>query len=71
MFLLIMFIWIPEAIYDSENYPTGSIAATCTSAYVVNVSSNAFTLILDLFQGSVSIYLLKVSQYTPNIKFCS
>ncbi|XP_070187333.1 transmembrane channel-like protein 7 isoform X2 [Littorina saxatilis] len=52
MFLLSMFIWVPEAIHDESAYTSGSTAATCTPLYDVNVSSNAFELILDFFQGS-------------------
>ena len=54
MFLLTMFIWVPEAVSTSTALVSGSTAETCTAAYNVNVSSDAFTLILDFFQGSVS-----------------
>ena len=57
MFLLTMFIWIPEAILDGTALVSGSTADTCTAAYTVNVSSDAFTLFLDFFQGSVSVSL--------------
>ncbi|XP_076451934.1 transmembrane channel-like protein 7 isoform X2 [Babylonia areolata] len=52
MFLLTMFIWIPEALTSATPQVSGSTAETCTAAYTVNVSSDAFTLILDFFQGS-------------------
>ncbi|KAL8600899.1 hypothetical protein ACOMHN_045036 [Nucella lapillus] len=52
MFLLTMFIWVPEAILDSTALVSGTTAHTCSAAYSVNVSSDAVTLILDFFQGS-------------------
>ncbi|XP_070189314.1 transmembrane channel-like protein 7 isoform X2 [Littorina saxatilis] len=52
MFLLSMFIWVPVVIHDESAYTSGSTAATCTPLYDVNVSSNAFELIIDFFQGS-------------------
>ena len=55
MFLLTMFIWIPEALLDSTGPASGSLYETCSAAYTVNVSSDAFTLLLDFFQGSVSL----------------
>nr|KAG5697184.1 hypothetical protein BaRGS_002193 [Batillaria attramentaria] len=52
LFLLTMFIWVPEVIFSSNDYTSGSTAATCTASYNVNISSDGFTLILDFFQGT-------------------
>ncbi|XP_076458151.1 transmembrane channel-like protein 7 [Babylonia areolata] len=52
MFLMTLFIWVPEVMLDSTDLVSGSTAATCTAAYSVNVSSDVFTLFLDFFQGS-------------------
>jgi hypothetical protein len=54
MFLLTAIIWIPEGIFASTAYTSGSTAETCTNSYIVTVSSSAQDLVLDFFQGTVS-----------------
>jgi hypothetical protein len=62
--LVLLFLVLPEALLTDNSYTaavTGAtglsnatlLAATCSAAYTVNVSSSAVELVVDFLQGTV------------------
>jgi hypothetical protein len=70
IFIFLLIFWVitffqvtfdPETTYDTDLTGTGSsvftttVAETCMTQYSPNVSSDALSLILGFFQGTVSL----------------